>query len=147
MTCLTLVWAQPAFADKADAAARKAYRQGKSNFEKGYYEDALAAFRHAYALSPRAKLLYNIGVSADRLDRDEDALEAYEGYLSKLRRPSRAKEVHARVEGFQCFQEFDEDAPRLSCGRFHLYRRQSNQPLAQQQKFRCPDLVDGRSRS
>jgi hypothetical protein len=46
------------------------------------YEEALKSFKHAYELSPSWKMLSNLGLSALKLERDTEAIEAYERYLS-----------------------------------------------------------------
>ena len=67
--------AAPANAQKTadDAAARKHFEQGRAAFEETDWEQALQHFRDAYRLSHRPQLQYNIGVTADRLQRDEEA--------------------------------------------------------------------------
>ncbi len=67
--------------DPNTARARALFDAGRTAFEANQYEDALRHFRESHALSGRSALLYNIGVSADRLRRDEEALEAFERYL------------------------------------------------------------------
>ena len=68
-----------------DAAARKHFEQGRAAFEETDWEQALLHFRDAYRLSHRPQLQYNIGVTADRLQRDEEALQAFESYLEAFR--------------------------------------------------------------
>jgi hypothetical protein len=46
------------------------------------YEEALNAFRAAYAESPVPAILNNIGLCALNLERDGEAIEAYQGYLN-----------------------------------------------------------------
>ena len=57
-----------------DAAAREHFQRGREAFEQTEYEEALTEFRDAYRLSGRGQLQYNIGVTADRLQRHEEAL-------------------------------------------------------------------------
>ncbi|MBW2719500.1 MAG: tetratricopeptide repeat protein [Deltaproteobacteria bacterium] len=80
-----LMGAVPAVAQQTpdDAAAREYFERGRVAFEQADYEGALAYFRHAYRLSHRGELQYNIGVAADRLQREEEALEAFEHYLDE----------------------------------------------------------------
>jgi hypothetical protein len=47
------------------------------------YEEAYFAFKAAYALSPSPDLLGNIGLCAQKLERDGEAIEAYSTYLAK----------------------------------------------------------------
>jgi hypothetical protein len=46
------------------------------------YEEAYQEFRVAYAESPSPRILGNIGLCAMKLERDEEALHAYEKYLA-----------------------------------------------------------------
>ena len=65
-----------------DAEARNLFEAGRSAFASGRYEEALGHFKRAYELSGRTLLLYNMGVAAERLRRDQEALEAFEGFLA-----------------------------------------------------------------
>ena len=84
-----------------DAAAREYFERGRAAFEQADYEGALVYFRHAYRLSGRAALQYNIGVAADRLQREQDALEAFEFYLEETESPTREPEVRGRIEALR----------------------------------------------
>ncbi|MCC6649493.1 MAG: hypothetical protein IT374_28485 [Polyangiaceae bacterium] len=46
------------------------------------YEEAFRAFNRAYAASPSWKILGNLGLSAMKLERFTDAIDAYERYLA-----------------------------------------------------------------
>jgi tetratricopeptide (TPR) repeat protein len=94
-----LVGAVPAWAQQTpdDAAAREYFERGRAAFEQADYEAALVYFRHAYRLSHRGELQYNIGVAADRLQREEEALEAFEHYLEEGDDPEREAEVSERI--------------------------------------------------
>lgn len=74
------------------AEAKKAFALGTQSYENGEFEDALSSFRRAYELTGSPDLLYNIATVSDRLRRDEEALEAYEGYLEA--RPTSADREH-----------------------------------------------------
>lgn len=82
---MLVVTASAASAQEADEhgtdEARALFEAGRVAFEAGNYEGALQHFRGAYAANRRSALLYNIGVAADRLRRDREALEAFEQYL------------------------------------------------------------------
>jgi len=84
-----------------DAAAREYFERGRSAFEQADYEAALVYFRHAYRLSHRAELQYNIGVAADRLQREDEALEAFEHYLEETDHAAREAEVRERIEALR----------------------------------------------
>jgi tetratricopeptide (TPR) repeat protein len=74
------------------AAAKEAFAAGTEAYTNGEFESALASFRRAYELTGSPDLLYNIATVADRMRHDEDALEAYEGYLEA--RPESADREH-----------------------------------------------------
>lgn len=98
-----MVWAVPAAAQETadDAAAREYFERGRSSFEEADYEGALVYFRHAYRLSARGELQYNIGVAADRLQREEEALHAFERYLEETDHPVREIEVVERIHALR----------------------------------------------
>lgn len=84
-----------------DATAREYFELGRAAFGLADYEGALVYFRHAYRLSGRAALQYNIGVAADRLQRDQEALEAFQQYLEETENPTRKAEVKERIEALE----------------------------------------------
>ena len=86
---------------KDDAGAREYFEKGRVAFEGADYERALVYFRHAYRLSQRSELQYNIGVAADRLQREDEALAAFEHYLEATEEPSREAEVRERIEALR----------------------------------------------
>jgi hypothetical protein len=47
------------------------------------YEEAYVEFKTAYAASPSWKILGNLGISAMKLERDGEAIDAYKKYLSE----------------------------------------------------------------
>ncbi|HSN84941.1 MAG TPA: hypothetical protein VLS88_20340 [Polyangiales bacterium] len=96
---LAMLVAVPARAQASpeDAAARQYFERGRAAFEQADYEGALVFFQHAYRLSQRSELQYNIGVAADRLQREEEALEAFERYLEETEEPAREAEVRERI--------------------------------------------------
>jgi len=83
--------------DLMDEEARALFQAGSTAFQDGRYEDALGHFRRAHELSRRPQLLYNIGLAADRLRRDAEALEAFEEYLRLVPDTDRQRDVEARV--------------------------------------------------
>jgi tetratricopeptide (TPR) repeat protein len=84
-----------------DAAGREYFERGRDAFARADYEGALVYFRHAYRLSRRGELQYNIGVAADRLQREEEALEAFRRYLEEAEDPTRADEVQERIAALE----------------------------------------------
>jgi tetratricopeptide (TPR) repeat protein len=80
-----------------DDEARGLYAAGTAAFTAGRYEEALGYFQHAYDLSHRAAMLYNIGQAADRARRDQVALDAFERYLAGVPEISNRAEIEGRV--------------------------------------------------
>ena len=80
-----------------DERAFRVFRTARAAFEAGDYASALPRFREAYELSHRAELFYNIAVSADRLGRSEDAIEAYERFLVDTTASARHDDVEQRL--------------------------------------------------
>jgi hypothetical protein len=70
------------------------------------FEKAHAQFRAAYADSPSWKILGNLGIVAEELERDGEAIEAYRGYLE-----GGAKELSASER-----KQFTADLNRLELG-------------------------------
>lgn len=81
-----------------DAEAQRLFVAGRVAYGDARYEQALALFRRAYAISPRAGLLYNIGQAADRLRLDDEAIAAFEAYLEADPSAVNALEVETRLE-------------------------------------------------
>ncbi len=80
-----------------DDEARGLFLAGRSAFEGGRFEEALAHFRRAYELSDRPELLFNVGVSADRLRRDDEAREAFEVFLTRVPDAENREEIEGRL--------------------------------------------------
>jgi hypothetical protein len=74
--------AQPPISDKARAhfGAGVSYMQDPDGAR---YEEAYREFKAAYADSPSWKILGNLGIAAMKLERDGEAITAYESYLSQ----------------------------------------------------------------
>jgi tetratricopeptide (TPR) repeat protein len=78
---------QPAGASStavSDEEARQLFEEGRLAYQNARYDLALDYFMRAYALSRRPALLNNIGAAADRLRKDQQALDAYERYLVEI---------------------------------------------------------------
>lgn len=82
VACMAM-WTSGAKAQRTarDAQALQLYQAGETAFAAGEYDSALQLFESAYELSHRPGLLYNMGHSADRLRRDQDAIRWFEAYL------------------------------------------------------------------
>lgn len=85
-------------AESNDVRARRLFEIGRTAYDNALYEDALRYFRESYALSGRPALLYNIGQCADRLRRDDDAIDAFERYLAAQPTAANRAEVETRLE-------------------------------------------------
>lgn len=70
------------------------------------YEEAYREFKAAYRISPSWKILGNLGISAYRLERDGEALAAFEQYLQEGK-----KEIDAHERA-----QFERDAQTLRSG-------------------------------
>lgn len=95
-----------------DAAARKQFVRGRAAFEESNYEQALMHFRNAYRLSHRGQLQYNIGITATRLQHDDEALLAFQSYLEEVEHPPREQEVRQRVAALEQAIAANKDAER-----------------------------------
>ncbi len=69
--------------ESMDEEARALFQAGSTAFADGRWDDALDHFKRAYELSGRVALLYNIGITADRLRRDDEALEALQRFVAE----------------------------------------------------------------
>ena len=78
--------------------AKKAFAAGTQAYANGEFESALGSFRRAYELTGSADLLYNIATVSDRMRRDADALEAYEGYLEARPKSVDREHVESRID-------------------------------------------------
>lgn len=87
----------PGALEADDAEARTVYQAGVQAYESGRYDRALDYFRRAYELSHRPQLLYNIGQTADRLRRDQEALQAFEQFLAEVGDSPLRTQVETRV--------------------------------------------------
>lgn len=87
----------PAPSAEDTEAARLAFERGLQAYESGSFEEALVSFQRAYELVHDPQILFNVATVADRLRRDQLALDAYEGYLAGMPgAPDRAN-VEARI--------------------------------------------------
>jgi tetratricopeptide (TPR) repeat protein len=61
--------------------AKKAFGEGKAAFERGDYEQALAAYQRANTILPAPNLYYNIGATYERLGRYQEAALAFDKFF------------------------------------------------------------------
>ena len=85
----------------AEQLAKEHFRRGREAFDAAEYEDALHWFWEAYGVSQLGELQYNIGLTANRLQRDEEALEAFRRYLKEAKEAGRRTEVERRVAALE----------------------------------------------
>ena len=91
------------------ANASRHFKEGVrylTTHEADRFEKAYAQFRAAYADSPSWKILGNLGIVADALERDGEAIDAYRGYLE-----GGAKDLKAAER-----EQFKSDLNRLELG-------------------------------
>lgn len=67
-----------------DEKARQLFSAGVAAYSEGHYENALENYRLAFELSDRPQLLFNVGIAAERLRRDQEALDAFNEYLERV---------------------------------------------------------------
>jgi len=92
-------WQPPTFLQPPDVAlARKRFAQGVSFYDKGSYAEALAELEGAYAASPVAPVLYNIGACLEQLGRLDEALDVFERYVEATPKSARTDEARTRIE-------------------------------------------------
>jgi tetratricopeptide (TPR) repeat protein len=93
-----------------DAEARRLFDIGAQAFAGGRYAEALDHFEASYRLSGRAALLYNIGITQDRLRRDREAIESFERFLREVPDTNKREEVEGRLEALRAAVRRAEEA-------------------------------------
>lgn len=95
-----------------DQRARVHFQSGAAYFETGEYENALRDFERAYELSGRATLLYNIGLTHERLGNYGQAARFLRQYVDEVR-PTDSATLEVRIRNLeQRAQSQHEGAPR-----------------------------------
>lgn len=91
------VFTAPPSQDELTAEARRFFLRGVQMFRRRRYEAAMQAFTAAHRFAPLPEVLYNMAVTAERLNNKRDAIDYYREYL-RVRRdaPDRAQ-VEAHV--------------------------------------------------
>ncbi len=92
-----LFFAFPVVAQERDDRARRLFEEAALAYSEARYESALQLFEQAFELSGRTDLLYNIGLTLERLRRDEDAVVPFEQYLETNPPAERRAEVERRL--------------------------------------------------
>ena len=83
------------------AEAKKAFLAATRAYAHGDFETSLTNFRKAHELTNSPDLLYNIATVADRMRHDDEALEAYEGYLEARPNSPDAEHVQGRIDALR----------------------------------------------
>lgn len=82
LTTTAMAWAEVPISEEA----RRHFSLGVSFIQDpdgARYEEAYQEFKTAYAASPSWKILGNLGIAAFKLERDGEAIEAFEKYLAE----------------------------------------------------------------
>jgi len=80
------------------AEAKNAFAVGTRAYANGEFQTAQTSFQRAYELTGSPDLLYNIATVSDRMRHDEEALEAYEGYLEARPKSADREHVESRID-------------------------------------------------
>src|SRR5262245_35470252 len=83
---LAILWIAPARAEDVIISdeAKERFRAGVALLDDpdgARYEEAYREFSAAYRASPSPKILGNLAICAMKLERDGEAIKAFEGYL------------------------------------------------------------------
>lgn len=103
--------AQASAQGERDEAARQEFQAGRDAYERGDWSAALKGFQNAYALSQHPKLLYNVGLAAQKLGLVKEAATAFEGYLA-WGEGDRSEEVRGRLAALRDLVDRDQPGPR-----------------------------------
>ena len=78
--------------------ARKFFDRGAKLYRTGHYEAAAAAFGAALQLSDAPELHYNLAMTAERLQKPQEACDHYRAYLAATPAASDQAEVRTKIE-------------------------------------------------
>jgi len=129
---------QEAASASRDAEAKELFQAGAVAFDGGRFEAALRRWREAFELSGRPALQYNIGLALDRLRRDEEAIEAFRGYLGWDSKGERATEVRGRIAAIEKALAADRAAAEKAAAEVAAANRQIQAPTPVQAAASLP---------
>lgn len=95
----TLFLAPPAAAaePRPSPEARAHFKLGVAALKRGHWEQAYREFKEAYSITPRWTILGNLGIAAQHLERDGEAIDSMEQYLKRGKEDiSAAEQVEVR---------------------------------------------------
>lgn len=92
---LTAIAAQ-AETDAAKAASRTLLKQGNERLDRGKFQDALEKFLQAYDRFPSPKIFFSQGQALRGLNRNADALRAFQRFLDEAKGASQEYQSEAR---------------------------------------------------
>lgn len=100
--------ALPPSQDQLTQEARTFFERGVSMFRRHRYEAAMAAFTAAYNFARLPEVIYNLAVTAERLDHTQDAIDYFREYARSLPRESAERPmIERRVEQLRARQRRD----------------------------------------
>ncbi len=97
--------ALPPSQDELTQEARTFFERGVAMFHRRRYEAAMAAFTAAYNFARLPEVIYNLAVTAERLERTQDAIDYFREYARSLPRESAERPmIDRRVEQLRARQ-------------------------------------------
>ncbi|MDH5673078.1 MAG: hypothetical protein OEZ06_13060 [Myxococcales bacterium] len=87
-----------------DDRARALFEAGRAAIDEGDYAGAHRYFSEAYDVSKRPQLLFNIANSAERLRRDDEALQLYRRFLEEVPDAANRAYVEGRIRALEAVQ-------------------------------------------
>lgn len=127
----------------ADEQAKELFVEGRTLYNQGRYEQAIEAWREAYALDPRPVLMFNLSNAYERSGQFEEALQSLETYRPAAKPEevdaleSRIRTLRERVEQAQ-EKEREAEAERLAAEKALEEERRRAEELAAQQAKKPP---------
>lgn len=91
--------------------ARAAFEAAERAYRLGDFERALEGYERAYALVPKPELLFNMGQAQRNLERWEEAIFSFEGYLRDASSAPDREEVRALIADLEAEAQRARDPP------------------------------------